>query len=189
MSKVLKIAGASVVALALVLGLTLPALASPSWADDSQGKVVKGKVLSVGDQEFVIQSGEQELTISVDDNTKYYRMSMLGRIVASIQHRLQFRLQNQEELQAQAGDGEGSGLQNRVRERASARNQARLQNQISQTENAEDALQSGSLWLRCFCAFGGGAEFGDIAVGDMVVVRLADGDNLAQRVLIVTPTD
>lgn len=96
MPKVLKIAGVSILALGLILGLTVPALASPSGDDDSQGKAVKGKVLSVGDQEFVIQSGEQELTISVDENTKYYQGCVPMRVVSLVRQRV--RLEQQCEL-------------------------------------------------------------------------------------------
>ncbi len=158
MSKVLKIAGVSILALGLVLGLTVPALAAPSWArpgaDDSQNEVVRGEVLSVGDQEFVIQSGEEELTIEVDEDTKYYQACVPGRIVSLARQRV--RLEQQYELPP-------LGLEDRP------------------------WLQ----WvkLRLLHLFGGPAEFSDIAVGDVVAVWLADGDNLAERVLIVEPTD
>ncbi len=95
MSKVLKIAGVSVIALGLILGLTLPAVAAPAGAEDSQIEVVRGKVITVGDQEFVIQSGEQELTISVDENTKYFKLCVPERIVALAQHQMVLRSQDQ----------------------------------------------------------------------------------------------
>ena len=101
MSKVLIIAGVSILALGLVLGLALPGLAAPDeappWAEDFQIRIVKGKVLEVreADGEFDIQSGEQELTISVDGDTKYFKLGVPGRIVSLARHWLQFRLQNQ----------------------------------------------------------------------------------------------
>jgi hypothetical protein len=99
MPKVLTIAGVSAIALGLILGLAIPALAAsgeaPLWADDSQPRVVRGEVLSVGDQEFVIQSGEQELTISVDGNTEYFKLCVPGRIMALARHQIVLRAQDQ----------------------------------------------------------------------------------------------
>jgi hypothetical protein len=101
MSKVLIIAGVSILALGLVLGLALPGLAAPDeappCADDFQLRIVKGKILEVrgADQEFDIQSGDEELTIEVDGDTKYFKLGVPGRIVSLARHRLQFRLQNQ----------------------------------------------------------------------------------------------
>ncbi len=154
MSKVLKIAGVSVLALALVLGITIPVLASSSEADDARGEVVRGEVLSVGDQEFVIQSGEDELTIKVDGDTKYYENYVPGRIVSLVRQRI--RLNQQYELP-------------------------------SLDEEGRPWLRWAK--LRLLHRFGEEAEFSDITVGDAVVVKLAEGDNLAQVVLIVTPTN
>jgi hypothetical protein len=153
MPKVLIIAGVSVLALALVLGLALPALAAPPGAEDSQIEVVKGKVLTIGDQEFVIQSGEQELTISVDENTKYFKLCVPGRIIALAR-------------------------QQRV---------LKPQDQLPPLEEV-NIPKLPRVMLNLLRHFGEGAEFGDIAQGDRVVVWLADGDNLAKRVLIIEPT-
>lgn len=153
MSKVLIIAGVSVLALALVLGLALPALAAPPGAEDSQIEVVRGKVLTVGDQKFVIQSGEQELIISVDENTKYFKLCVPGRIIALAR-------------------------QQRV---------LKPQDQLPPLEEVNIPKLPPAM-LSLLRHFGEGAEFGDIAQGDRVAVWLADGDNLAKRVLIIKPT-
>jgi len=180
MSKVLTIAGVSILALGLVLGLALPALAAPpAWArpgaDDSQIMVVKGKVLSVDEEKqeyFVIQSGEQELPISVNEETKYFKLCVPGRIVALAQHWMQFRHQNQEEIGVLAWHQIG----------------LRLHNQIPQPDNGNlPKLQRAK--LKRLRPFGEGAEFSDIAVGDRVAVWLAPQENnLAERVLIIKPT-
>lgn len=154
MSKVLKIAGVSILALGLVLGIAIPVLASSSGADDSGSDVVRGEVLSVGDQEFVIQSGDEELTIEVNEDTEYYQSCVPERIVSLAQQRI--RLGEQYELPPL--DLEDRPLLQRAR-------------------------------LKLLHHFGEPAEFGDIAVGDMVTVWLAEGDNLAEVVLILTPTD
>ena len=191
---VLKIAGASILALGLILGLALPGLAAPDvalpWADDFQARIVKGKVLEVreADREFDIQSGEEEPTIFVDPDTKYYKLCVPGRIVSLARHWMQFRHQNQEEIGAPGWGGMGLGLQNQVRARALARNQIRLQNQISQPENMplSEPQQAKLQW---FCPFGEESEFSDIEVGDMVVVWVKENSELlAKRVLIIKPT-
>jgi hypothetical protein len=191
---ILKVLVASVIALGLVLGLALPTMAAPEWAKPWAGecetRIVKGKVLEVreADLEFDIQSGEEELTISVDENTKYFKLGVPGRIVSLARHLMQFRYQNQEELRVPDEQDVELRLQNRVQVRAPVRNQIRLQNQISQTETVPllEPQQAKLKWLR---PFGEEAEFGDIAVGDMVVVRAEENSELlAQRVLIVKPT-
>jgi hypothetical protein len=154
MSKVLKIAGVSILAIGLILGITIPVLASSSGADDLQGDVVRGEVLSVGDREFVIQSGGEELAIEVDEDTEYYQNCVPERVVSLARQRI--RLGEQYELPPL--DLEDRPLLQRAR-------------------------------LKLLRHFGEPAEFGDIAVGDMVTVWLAEGDNLAEKVLIVTPTD
>lgn len=175
MSKVLIIAGVSILALGLVLGLALPGLAAtevaPSWFDECEIRIVKGEVLSVGNGEFDIQSGDKELTIKVGGETKYYKLRFPGRIMALAQHCMQFRLQNQEELGVPGGQGM----------------RLRLQNRISPPEDVP-LPEPQRARLKCLRPFGAEAEFSDIEVGDRVVVWLADGDNLAERVLIIKPT-
>lgn len=189
MPKVLKIAGVSVLALGLVLGLTLPALAAHPWADDSQIEVVRGKVLSVGDQEFVIQSGEEELTITVDEATKYFKLSVPGRITALARHIMKSEQQNQGEIGASGGQGMGLRHQIQQEARALARHQTRLQNQVPPLDSG-DLPEPKSPKLKWFRPFGEEAEFSDIAVGDRAVVWLVEegnGNLLAEGVLIVKP--
>jgi len=189
MSKVLIIAGVSILALGLVLGLALPGLAAPEvappWFDECEIRIVKGEVLSVGDGEFDIQCGEEELTISVDGETKYYKLCLPGRIISLTRHWMQFRHQNQEEIGAFGWGGMGLGLQNQVRNRALAWHQLRLQNQVFPLDNGDMPEPPR---LKRLCPSGEEAEFTDIEKGDRVVVWLADGDNLAERVLIIKST-
>ena len=118
--KVLKIAGVSILALGLVLGIALPGLAASDsaslQASNILPEVLRGRVVSIDDDQefFVIQSGEQELTISVDDDTKYFRLCVPERIVALAQYLKQWRHQNQEELGASAGHQMRLRLQNQI---------------------------------------------------------------------------
>jgi hypothetical protein len=196
MSKVLTIAVASVLALGLVLGIALPGVAdseeAPLWADDFQARIVKGKVIDVNiDEEgqgyFDIQSGEDELTIKVNENTKYFKLCVPGRIVSLARHWMQFRLQNQEELGAPGGQGRGLGFQKQVRARALARNQMRLQNQTPPLDSG-DLAELNPPKLKWFHPFGEESEFSDIAVGDRVVMWAEENSELlAKRVLIIKP--
>jgi len=204
---VLKVAVASVIALSLVLGLALPALATPDeffpWTEDFQARIVKGTVTEVDEENqayFTVQSGEDEIGIRVDENTKYFMLDAPGRITALAQQfrlrnraefgapeeqGLRLRLQNQAEVGAQGRRGMGLGLQNQQRVRAEVQNQARLrvQNQVAQTEEVP-VTETQPVALR---PFGAEAGFDDIEVGDGVVVWLADGESLAKWVLIIKP--
>ena len=225
---VLKVAVASVLALSLVLGLALPALADSGeplpWTDDFQARIVKGEVTYVDevDQEyFTVQSGEDEISIRVDENTSYFVTAVPGLVTALAQRfrlrnqaefgtpeeqGLKFRLQNEAEVKAQNEYCIGLCPPNQVRAGALVQNQARLrvqnqlsqtesvplgepqqvrlrlQNQVAQTESAP-VVEPQLVMPRPF----GQAGFGDIEIGDRVVVWLANGDNLAKWVLIVKP--
>ena len=179
MSKVLTIAGVSILALSLILGMAAPAMAAPEENMPQTGgfqvTMVRGEVLSIGDQEFVIQTGEDEFTIAVDDGTRYYQLAMPARIMALARHRVQLHQQNQLEMGNRAENGQGWVAQNRVRVAVGVRNQLQRMPLLK------------LCLMRGFCPFGGQAEFADIAVGDSVVV-LADENNLARAVLIIKPT-
>jgi hypothetical protein len=155
---VLKVAVASVLALSLVLGLALPALAAPDepfpWTEDFQARIVKGEVTYVDEEYqeyFEIKSGEDEISIRVDENTRYFVLGAPGLATALAQQfrlrnqaefgtpgeqGLRLRLQNQAEVGAQEEQCMGLGLQNQQRVRAEVWNQARLrvQNRVAQTE-------------------------------------------------------
>jgi hypothetical protein len=196
---VLKIAVASVLALSLVMGLALPALADSGepqlWAG-LKASIVKGEVIYVDQEDqayFDVQSGENELTINVDENTRYFVLGASGLVTAlaqqfRLQNQVRLKLQNQAGVNAQDEQSMGLGLKNQVRAGALVQDQARLriQNQLCQMENAPLALPQVVGWLWCR-PFGTGAGFSDIEVGERVVVWLADSDNLAKAVLIVKP--
>jgi hypothetical protein len=173
MPKVLTIAGVSILALGLVLGVALPSLAAsdvaPLWTDEFEGRIVKGKVTSVdaGNKEFVIKSGEEELTIKIDENTEYFKLSVPGRIVSLARHLEEWKHQIQQGA------------------RALARHQMRLQDEMPQPGNGNTPKpkQSKLKWLR---PFGEESAFSDIVAGDRVVVWLAEDGN-AERVLIIKP--
>ena len=97
--KVLKIAGVSILALGLVLSMVVPALATPDSAsppaNDKPPKVLAGKVISLDEGEtlFVIQSRGQEFTISVNDDTQYFKVPAPQKGIATAQNRPGMRQQ------------------------------------------------------------------------------------------------
>jgi len=208
---VLKVAVASIIALSLVLGLALPALADsgkplPS-TENVKARIVRGAVTEVDEENqayFKVQSGEDEIGIRVDENTGYFLLDAQRPITTLAQ---QLRLRNQAEVNAQVEQNMSLGVQSRVRAGALVSNQTRLrvQNQVAQTETVpvvepqqtrlrvqDQLVQTETVTLpeprqAILLPFGDKAEFSDIEVGDKVVVWLADGESLARWVLIVKP--
>ena len=86
--KILKIVGASILALSLVLGITFPVLAAPPDEVENKvpPKIMRGKVVSIDKENqgfFVIQADEQEpATILVDSDTKYFKALIPRKVIA-----------------------------------------------------------------------------------------------------------
>jgi len=178
--KFLKIAGVSILALSLVLGITLPVLAASDSASlqDSNilPEVLKGRVVSIDKDKkyFVIQSGEQKLTISVNDDTKYFILYTPGKLVAMVQHRMQLM---QPEVQQETG----------VIESAIPMKLEAL-SRMPQLKNVDIVKQHPGLKRLRF--FGEEANFDDIVIGAHVAVRAVWEENsyLAKIVIIMKPT-
>jgi len=174
--KIWKIAVVITLAVALVLGVTLPGLAAsdetaPQTAD-CWPRLLKGEVLSVDEvnqESFVIQSGEEELTILVDENTRYFILHPPQKLLGVAQQRMELRLQDQEGPRAIV---------------PVEPTQLRAPDRAQQLKRL--------IWakLKWFRHFGGKATFDDIAVGDKVVVWLAPEEKsyLAKIVTIIEPT-
>ena len=120
MKKALTIGGVSVVVVALVLGMALPALAAPDitipWTEDFDVKMVRGEVTYVDEANqsyFTILSGEDEIRIRVDDDTKYFLLDVAERITTTAQERMSL---------SQHQEGVGKRL--------------KVQSQLSQAEDA-----------------------------------------------------
>jgi len=160
----------SILALGLVLGIALPGLAASDSASLQASNILpellRGRVVSIDEEEefFVIQSGEQKLTISVDDDTKYFRLYVPERLTALLRHRMQLM---QPEVQIESVINQMPQLKKRAME--ILKHQPNLKQ------------------LRCL---GEEATFGDIAVGDRLEVRAMWGENsyLAKTVVIMKPT-
>ena len=186
--KVWKLAVVSVLALGLVLGMASPALAASEWASFQGGhlppRVVKGEVVRIDDgkSSFVVQSGWQEVTISVDSATRYFKALAPPRVATSTQHLMK---------PTEPGPG-GLGLMGRFHRLVEGALApwgipALLRHRLELGELVQEAPGLGR-WLH---PFGEEATFDDIAVGSRVVVWVVpvdEGNPLAKRVLIIEPT-
>lgn len=187
--KVLKVAGVSLLALSLVLGLALPALAAPDGAPPEAShmppKVLMGEVVDKGESSFVIQSRGQELTISVNDDTQYLK-APIPRVVLPLARRLMgLRQQSQER----------SGLRRWLRPfagRAGLFFEVPAPWKVPALARHRVELRQG--WerlglVRWLHPFAKEATFDDIAVGTHVVVCAAPAEDspVAKLVIIIKP--
>jgi len=166
--KILKSAGASILALGLFLGLAFPTAAAadsaPSWAGKTPPKVLVGGVVSVDEAKasFVIQARGEEFTISVNSDTKYFKVSSPLKIINAEKNRVE-NGQDQTILRPMPGRAFGKSerwteLKERVQERI----------------------------MRHFLPFGEEASFEDITVGGRVKVwAVPEGDSLVAKVVLI----
>ena len=161
--------------LGLVLGLTLPTLAAAdnteSEASNIPPKVLVGKVVSVDKdaRTFVIQSEGQELTISTNSETEYFKVPVPRRILSAARNRLEL---GQDQVKLGPMPQKALGL---------ARHRVELKQQVC--EKLEHIRQ-----LPCFHEE---ADFDDIAVDAWVKVQLVPGEDnfVAESVLIIKSPD
>jgi len=221
--KILSIAIGLVVALGLMAGMVLPGLAAPEAAtpttDDVASQIEhpawdrllpnirRGEVTIVNQAEnyFVIQSQEEELTILVDDDTKYFIAPLPQKVAALAKQRLELR----QELRWQIEPQERARLEEPVSIKLRPINPVSLSNQLkinqattpmltaSQEINPEllqpDEAKIPERWserLKWLRRFGHQTTFDDVTVGAQVLVVLAPeaDNNLAKWVLIIKPT-
>lgn len=184
MSKVITLVGGCCLVLALVLGMAVPALAAPQAPSIAafEDELIRGEVIAIGDQELVIQSEETEITVTVNEDTTYCQMPRI--VAAAIKNRLEIRQQQCDQLRARVQDGQGQGLKSRIRAATAVREQPRLRARVA--EVSSESLPE-VFWMRCFSLLGGQTEFGDIAVGDEVII-LADENNVAKKVVVIKAT-
>ena len=175
--KALKIALALILGVGLTIGTALPGLAAwgePGNMDKLAPGMVRGSVISLGEESFVIQSGEEKLTITVNKETSYFKAALPRGLATAARQRMELKCRNQEGTEAMSPV-------------TPARLKAR--GRVFQAENGSiPGPQRAN--LKRLCPFGEEVTFGDIAVGGRVVVQVAGGDNqLAKRVLIIEPAE
>ena len=137
-------------------------------------------MVSTADSSFVVMCGGSEVTVSVDDETVFFRASALPGASSLALH-----LGGPAEL-----DPEGLGLRQRLNRLVGgvpASVSALVRNRLEIKEQLRVEPTVG----RLLPPFGEEAAFEDIKVGSWVVVwAVADGDNLvAKRVVIIEPVE
>ena len=163
--KVWQVALVLVLSLGLVAGLVLPGLAAPDEPGRPEGwpplDILKGTVIELDDAQefFVIEAGEDEVTIRVDEETKYYKVLFPARLVEMAKERIRPimpRLKNVEH-----DTPPPFAIQKVVKSRLEA--------------------------LKRIRPFGEEASYEDLSVGAKVVVRAGESELLAKVVLILEP--
>lgn len=148
--------------------------------------MVHGEVISVDEAGgfFVIQTADEEITVAIDGDTRYFAMPVLGKALCFANHirgqvRLSIGLQNQQQAQAQNNSSDVSvpSLMARFRNE----NFVRARSQVClNAGNAGEMPET----------IGEEAVFADITVGSLVSVwteESAEGDTVATRVFIIDP--
>jgi len=180
-NRILKTAGGLVLALSLVLGLAAPALAAsdtaPLQAGNTPREVLTGEVVSIDEnQEYlVILSGDEKITISVNDDTRYGKFSPLRQVVAESRNQLQITQQTQSNY--------------RLVQKYCIANQAvtEARNQLAVEQRNRVRLMA----TERFRSLTRGMSLDDVAVGDNVAVWVVEGEDnpLAVLVVLVDPVD
>lgn len=155
----LKIGIPFIVIMTLVTGMALPVLADNTSKPASALRLVQGEVMSVDSDNstFVIQNGsQQQVTITVDANTKYFIVPA-GKASVAID----------------SGIAKADQKVNK------------LEPKQSQTAEESVITANCGTDLNGLGRFGKAAQFSDIQVGDRVIARVKTADNLATQVLII----
>jgi hypothetical protein len=157
----LKIGIPFIVIMTLVMGTALPVLADNTSKPVSGLRLVQGEVVSVASDNstIVVQNGnQQQVTIKVDSNTKYFVVPA-GKASAAI---------NSNTVKVKKVDQKV----NKVKPE-----QSQAVGELGITANCGNDLNGLS-------RFGKEGQFSDIQVGDRVIVWVKTADNLAIQVLI-----
>ena len=165
--KVWQVALTLVLALGLAIGIVVPALAAPDKPGPPEVRlmenVLKGEIIELDDAQkfFIIESGDEVITVWVDGETKYYQVSFPARIAQMAKERLGAIMPH---------------LKNAER-------------QVPQPFAIQRALKFRAEVASKLHPFGEEAGYEDLYLGAKVVVRTAAlaEEPLAKTVLIVEP--
>jgi len=211
--KIFKIAGVSALVLALILGIAAPVLAAPDLAElqaiNVPTKVLTGKVVekAVDDdgnpESFIIESGRGEITISVDENTRYVKSSPPQKAIALARKGLELKQQIRERLEQDLQRHQAE-IKQRIQERLEQalpehlaglkqRIQERLEQALPeyQPEPKEQRPEELAPWnWRSLHPFAEEVSFDDLTPETRVLVRVVPGEDnpLAKLVIILEPT-
>lgn len=201
--KVWKIAVILALALALVLGVTLPGLAASDEATTDEveckpyPRLLRGEVFSIGESSFTIQDGDVE--IRVNDDTRFFKIDVPQKILALLRHRVS-QMQGEQQEQIRTAVREIPQLKAAAQKpflkraqtfsRPELATQERQQLALMTPGEGQNILKQLQAYLKWFRQFGEEVDFADLAPEDKVVVWVVpnEGAPLAKLVLIVDPT-
>jgi len=192
-SKIFLVNLAVILAVALVLGTSLPASADGAGTS-TEYIIVKGKVADIASdgKSLIILQNDVSVTVNLGESTKYYKMNGTPAAVAEIKEKLQDRMQKQSDKWNQIQDRQGErGWENR-----NQNNNPNAEQNIEDIPNIEETLVANieapqgwvnkiKSWFNRNPKFGHNAKFEDIEVGDGIVIRAEVASKLARQVLII----
>ncbi len=206
--KLLITAVSTAVVLSLVLGVGLPGFAAADQAQNQETaniarRAINGEVVQIdsGKTFFVVKAGDKEVKIGVDNNTKYFKLTVPQKLGQMVKEQVQERKQDcfggrrfeQKPKPKRFGQGGNPGT-------ATSGTTVRapwfgIGPITVSADEPPERLPAGLMngvgleALRNLRNIGEPATFDDIAIGDRVRVRVApNGDTpLAEVVLIVKP--
>lgn len=185
-SRSTQIVSALTLVMALVLSLSVPAMAKSrdkgitETPKNFQMHSIKGKVNLVASNSLsfvVAENATSTITIKVDSNTKYY-MVKAGQYAKGIKDQVQQRVQDFKN-NGPNNDEVYSAICNSELEQGLLRN-------WQGHRNAFDKIKS---WFGGWRGFGEKAAFSDLEIGDGVIVQVMPNETLAKQVLIVKPSN
>ncbi|HSW57261.1 MAG TPA: hypothetical protein VLH15_02550, partial [Dehalococcoidales bacterium] len=215
-SGILKTALVLSLTLILCLALVIPAMAgdstkTPAAAAASAKNLVKGKIASIADDQKtfeVLTSNGSVVVISVDSETRYYKIDSTAPVIARIKEKAQEQTKTKQENASKNKDNKTAVSDQRGKKDSEsvANNKlkgptAKLQDEDDDIDYEEDpAVEKlldaetqdvNNIWGRLKSFFnrspkaGQKGEFSDLAIGDGVVVKVMPNENLAKQVLII----
>ncbi|MBI4296202.1 MAG: hypothetical protein HY667_03680 [Chloroflexi bacterium] len=167
--KALRIGALALLVMGLVAGLAFPVLAAPKGEGKNEGRpehpnLLRGTVASIAADKtsFDIKVGEKQVTIKVDDNTKFFIVKLPA---------------TKADIEKEGRDGKGP----RDSERGRGENRGKGKGKAA-VDNAKELAKNNLGQLRRLAK---PATFDDLKVGEHVVVQVMPNENLAKMVFIV----
>lgn len=194
----LKICVPFIAIMTTVLSTALPVLADSTLRPVPAIRLVQGEVLSVSSDNstsdnstFVIQNrSQQQMTIKVDANTKFYIISMgkaaeATEVISAVRDKITEKKANKKEsVQFDTLEPNVNETEPKAKDKAPQlkRVEPKVKSVEPQTSVVTAYCGTDPYWLD---RYGKQAQFSDIQVGDRIVAWVKTADNLAIQVLII----
>lgn len=221
-SKISKVMIAFILVVGLICAMASPAMAKnnsnskPETAKAIQMRTIKGELESkdaIGKSFVIIDKSENQTTVAVDNNTKYYLVKAAPFALA-IKEKVQDKVQNfKDNKQVNQQDFKPRSLPNNMNQRGLGSNNGQTEANNTTNESELDELdyamenpelEQGLIrneqgaqgffnkvksWFGGLPRFGQKAGFNDLEAGDGLIIRLMPNEDLATQVLIIRPSN